>query len=60
MNDEREPSRCPFCGARGVKCFAPLTVDTVQVDVPYCGHCGKNYPRPRGLRDNILRLDDHR
>lgn len=37
-------SRCPRCGARGVKLFDPLVVDGLPRDVPYCGQCGRNYP----------------
>jgi uncharacterized protein (DUF983 family) len=43
----RALSRCPHCGARGVKLFEPLRHDGYDVDVPYCGHCGKNYPPER-------------
>lgn len=60
----RPLSRCPFCGARGVKLYEPLRFDGHDVDVPYCGKCGKNYPsesrRPEDPPDNVTRLDDHR
>lgn len=52
----KEPplSRCPRCGARGVKCFEPLTRDGYQVDVPYCGKCGKNWPPdPQTAREKV-------
>lgn len=41
---EPVPSRCPYCGARGVKQYEPLVVDGLPRDVPYCGKCGRNYP----------------
>lgn len=39
-----ELSRCPWCGARGVKQFDPIVLDGVPTDRPYCGKCGRNYP----------------
>lgn len=58
MTQERELSRCPRCGARGVKQFEPLIVDGYPRDVPYCGKCGKNYPPERqSSRDNVSRFD---
>lgn len=56
-----ELSRCPFCGALGVKLFEPLTMDGHQADVPYCGKCGKNYPadhRRDRPRDNVAPFGD--
>ncbi len=38
-------SRCPFCGARGVLINDPLTLDGTIIDDPYCGVCGKNWPK---------------
>lgn len=47
-------SRCPRCGARGVKQYEPLVVDGYPRDVPYCGKCGKNYPtEPPARTDNV-------
>ena len=46
MASEIVLSRCPRCGARGVKQFEPLVIDGMPRDVPYCGVCGKNYPDP--------------
>lgn len=44
MAPQIELSRCPYCGARGVKQYAPIILDGVPVDRPYCGRCGRNYP----------------
>jgi hypothetical protein len=30
---------------RGVKQVVPIMLDAQNVDVPYCGKCGRNYPR---------------
>lgn len=38
------PSKCPHCGAKGVKQFSPLIKDGFMTDHPYCGVCGKNWP----------------
>lgn len=37
-------SRCPFCGARGVKLADELTLNGVAFRFDYCGRCGKNWP----------------
>ena len=37
-------SRCPFCGARGVKLADELSVNGVAFRFDYCGRCGKNWP----------------
>jgi hypothetical protein len=37
-------SRCPFCGARGVKLRDELTLNGVGFRFDYCGRCGKNWP----------------
>jgi hypothetical protein len=47
MTTLRELSRCPHCGAVGVKIYDPITIDTQPVDAPYCGQCGKNWPEPK-------------
>lgn len=63
MGRVRELSRCPHCGARGVKLFEPLIMDGHQADEPYCGQCGKNYPPdpepPAPPRDNVTPIDRH-
>lgn len=41
---ELAKSRCPNCGARGVKMLDPLVMDGHDCDKPYCGQCGKNWP----------------
>jgi uncharacterized protein (DUF983 family) len=59
----RELSRCPRCGARGVKLFASLFSDGLECDVPYCGNCGKNYPSerpPDPPRDNVTPIEQGR
>lgn len=38
-------SRCPFCGARGVKIADRPVIDGVTFRFDYCGHCGRNSPR---------------
>lgn len=57
----REMSRCPHCGARGVKLLEPLIKDGYNTDQPYCGACGKNWPmppdEPNEPRDNVTRID---
>lgn len=40
-----EPSKCPHCGARGVKIADEISRDGVSFRFDYCGVCGKNYPR---------------
>ena len=40
----RELSRCPHCGARGVKVADDRKFDGVKVGVDYCGQCGRNWP----------------
>lgn len=37
-------SRCPFCGARGVKIADELSLNGVVFRFDYCGRCGKNWP----------------
>ena len=37
-------SRCPFCGARGVKLRDELTLNGMPFRFDYCGRCGKNWP----------------
>ena len=37
-------SRCPFCGARGVKIADELSLNGVAFRFDYCGRCGKNWP----------------
>lgn len=46
-----QPSRCPRCGARGVKQYQPIVLDGVPTDRPYCGVCGKNYPEDPPAHD---------
>lgn len=50
-------SRCPRCGARGVKLFEPLIVDGFPRDVPYCGICGRNYPEPPVRPDHVTSFE---
>ena len=59
----REVSRCPHCGAKGVKLVEPLMKDGYDTDRPYCGACGKNYPvehEPEPTRDNVTSFEDRR
>lgn len=51
MAAKREPSRCPHCGAVGVKQWEPFVKDGYATDVPYCGRCGKNYPPEQKPRE---------
>lgn len=37
-------SRCPHCGARGVRCEDRRWMDGLEFSWPYCGKCGRNYP----------------
>jgi len=61
MAREMELSKCPRCGARGVKQFEPLVVDGYPRDVPYCGKCGRNYPEPPADRNgNVAQFPEHR
>lgn len=54
------PSKCPHCGAKGVKQFQPLTKDGYQCDVPYCGICGKNYPAEKPPSEPVTKIEDWR
>jgi uncharacterized protein with PIN domain len=55
-----ELSRCPFCGARGVKQYEPLVVDGLPRDVPYCGKCGRNYPVEKEDAEQLGRQESGR
>jgi len=47
-------SRCPFCGARGVRMADRRIVDGVPLQFDYCGKCGKNWPpHDRGKPDRV-------
>lgn len=37
-------SRCPKCGARGVRIADRRILDGVPLVFDYCGRCGKNWP----------------
>ena len=37
-------SRCPFCGARGVKLEDHVTLNELTWRADYCGRCGKTWP----------------
>lgn len=55
MRNEPPASRCPRCGAQGVKQFEPLMLDGHNCDVPYCGKCGRNWPpEPQTPREKVL------
>lgn len=40
----RELSRCPHCGARGVRIADSHISDGCTLVFDYCGQCGKNWP----------------
>lgn len=40
-------SRCPHCGARGVKLTDVVVTDGYTIVTDYCGKCGKNHPKPQ-------------
>lgn len=55
MRHDPPVSKCPNCGARGVKIHQPLTKDGLDCDVAYCGICGKNHPPdPQTPREKVL------
>lgn len=43
--NEPELTKCPHCGARGVKIADRRIRDGFAIVADYCGKCGKNWPR---------------
>lgn len=55
-----ELSKCPRCGARGVKIADRWEKDGVTFEWPYCGVCGKNWPEPPQPPLKVAHIEDHR
>ena len=54
-------SRCPHCGARGVKLRDDLELGSTVVGRDYCGRCGKNWPKDLAQRiaaDGVMPTDE--
>lgn len=63
MASELPRSMCPHCGAKGVRMADSRYLDGVLFEFPYCGACGKNWPRPKPAVDesearNVLRMPE--
>lgn len=43
-------TRCPFCGALGVKLADEVHLQELTWRLDYCGRCGKNWPKDLSAR----------